>query len=402
MSTVTKTMRPALLGLTTCRDLLREPLMMQVRSLLDALDAGDGEGALDAYTELFYGLRQAGKTGLGDWLWDRLRYAESPYPALLDRGGSDPALEAAAHRDIDTLSRLAGLDCGTLIAEMTALLPEEFGPVLAALPRWDNTVPFTFDDLTDFYRVHGAGLFARYRAFLWSDGALIPVAEPDTPQEEEMMGYGLQREQVIANTRAFLAGKRVNDVLLYGDSGTGKSATVKTLLSIPGFEALRLIEVQKDGLKGMPELIRSLSGRKQRFILFIDDLAFDQDDHTYSVVKTILEGGLERRPVNVAIYATSNRRLLVRQTFSDRQGDEVDRQETIQEKTALSDRFGLRIPYLALSKAEFLDLVQSLAAQRGLAMDPEELRRRAIQWDMRFPSRTPRGARQFLASLQMD
>lgn len=401
-TTMTKTIRPALLGLTTCRDLLREPLMVKVRTLLDALDTGDGEGALDAYTEIFYGLRQAGKAGLGDWLWDRLRYNESPYPALLDRGGSDPALEGASRRDVDTLSQLAGLDCGALIAEMTALLPEEFGPVLTALPRWDNTVPFTFEDLTGFYRVHGAGLFARYRAFLWSEGALIPVAEPDTPQEEEMMGYGLQREQIIANTRAFLAGKRVNDVLLYGDSGTGKSATVKTLLSIPGFEALRLIEIQKDGLRGMPELIRSLSGRKQRFILFIDDLAFDQDDHTYSVVKTILEGGLERRPANVAIYATSNRRLLVRQTFSDRQGDEVDRQETIQEKTALSDRFGLRIPYLALSKGEFLDLVQSLAAQRGLPMDPEELRRRAIQWDMRFPSRTPRGARQFLASLQMD
>ena len=374
--------RPALLGLATCRDLLREPLMLQVRALLDALAAGDGEDALEHYTEIFYGLRQAGKTGLGDWLWDRLRYAESPYPALLDRGGSDPALEGAARRDVETLARLAGLDCGVLIAAMAALLPESFRTVLEALPRWESAVPFTFDDLTAFYRVHGAGLFARYRAFLWSEGQLIPVSDPDTPQEEEMMGYGLQRDQVIANTRAFLAGKRVNDVLLYGDSGTGKSATVKTLLSIPGFEALRLIEVQKDGLKGMPELIRSLSGRKQRFILFIDDLAFDQDDHTYSVVKTILEGGLERRPVNVAIYATSNRRLLVRQTFSD--------------------RFGLRIPYLALSKGEFLDLVQSLAAQRGLAMDPEELRRRAIQWDMRFPSRTPRGARQFLASLQMD
>ena len=217
-----------------------------------------------------------------------------------------------------------------------------------------------------------------------------------------MMGYSLQREQVIANTRAFLAGKRINDVLLYGDSGTGKSATVKTLLTVPGFEALRLIEIQKDGLRGMPALIRDLSGRKQRFILFIDDLAFDQDDHTYSVVKTILEGGLEKRPANVAIYATSNRRLLVRQTFSDRQGDEVDRQETIQEKTALSDRFGLRIPYLALTKAEFLDLVERMAAQRGLPMATEELRRRAIQWDMRFPGRTPRGARQFLASLQMD
>ena len=399
---MSKTMRPALLGLSTCRDLLREPLMTKVRNLLDALDGDNGEAALNAYTEIFYKLRQAGKTGLGDWLWDQLRYNESPYPALLDRGGSDPALEEAARRDTETLARLAALDCGGLIDAMTALLPEEFQPVLAALPRWSSHVPFTFESLTDFYQIHGAGLFARYRAFLWSEGALIPVAEPDTPQEEEMMGYGLQREQVIANTRAFLAGKRVNDVLLYGDSGTGKSATVKTLLSIPGFEALRLIEVQKDGLKGMPELIRSLSGRKQRFILFIDDLAFDQDDHTYSVVKTILEGGLERRPVNVAIYATSNRRLLVRQTFSDRAGDEVDRQETIQEKTALSDRFGLRIPYLALSKAEFLDLVQSLADQRGLAMDREELRRRAIQWDMRFPSRTPRGARQFLASLQMD
>lgn len=399
---MSKTMRPALLGLSTCRDLLREPLMTKVRDLLYALDGDNGEAALNAYTEIFYKLRQAGKTGLGDWLWDQLRYNESPYPALLDRGGSDPALEEAARRDTETLARLAALDCGGLIDAMTALLPEEFQPVLAALPRWSSRVPFTFESLTDFYQIHGAGLFARYRAFLWSEGALIPVAEPDTPQEEEMMGYGLQREQVIANTRAFLAGKRVNDVLLYGDSGTGKSATVKTLLSIPGFEALRLIEVQKDGLKGMPELIRSLSGRKQRFILFIDDLAFDQDDHTYSVVKTILEGGLERRPVNVAIYATSNRRLLVRQTFSDRAGDEVDRQETIQEKTALSDRFGLRIPYLALSKAEFLDLVQSLADQRGLAMDREELRRRAIQWDMRFPSRTPRGARQFLASLQMD
>ena len=392
--------RPALLGLTTCRDLLREPLMRQVRALLDALAAGDGEAALEHYTEIFYGLRQAGKAGLGDWLWDRLRYTESPYPALLDRGGADPALEGAARRDVDTLARLAGLDCGDLIAATAALLPESFRTVLEALPRWESAVPFTFDDLTAFYRVHGAGLFARYRAFLWSEGRLIPVSDPDTPQEEEMMGYGLQREQVIANTRAFLAGKRVNDVLLYGDSGTGKSATVKTLLTVPGFEALRLIEVQKDGLRGMPELIRSLAGRKQRFILFIDDLAFDQDDRTYSVVKTILEGGLERRPNNVAIYATSNRRLLVRQTFSDRAGDEVDRQETIQEKTALSDRFGLRIPYLALSKGEFLDLAVEICRRQGVDLPEEAVRREAVRWDMRSPNRTPRGARQFAASLR--
>ena len=141
-----------------------------------------------------------------------------------------------------------------------------------------------------------------------------------------MLGYARQREQVIANTRAFLEGSRVNDVLLYGDSGTGKSATVKTLLSVPGFQRLRLIEVEKEACGTWPSSSGAWRGLPQKFILFIDDLAFDQDDRTYSAVKTILEGGLERRPDNVAIYATSNRRLLVRQTFSDRAGDEVDAQ----------------------------------------------------------------------------
>ena len=397
-----ETLRFALGGVAAYRHILDTHELGLVRTLLDKLAGGDAAGAAEAYANLFYTLREDRYPGLGDWLHDQLRYTESPYARLAEEGGTDPALEEAARRDVAIFARLCELDCGQLISAIAQQADPALLPVLEGLPRWPAGCPFTFEELTGFYRTHGSGLFARSRAFLWEDGQLFPVDQPDCPGPDEMLGYELQRDQVIANTRAFLAGKRVNDVLLYGDSGTGKSATVKTLLSIPGFETLRLIEVQKDGLKGMPELIRSLSGRKQRFILFIDDLAFDQDDHTYSVVKTILEGGLERRPVNVAIYATSNRRLLVRQTFSDRQGDEVDRQETIQEKTALSDRFGLRIPYLALSKAEFLDLVQSLAAQRDLPVDPEELRRRAIQWDMRFPSRTPRGARQFLASLQMD
>ena len=394
-------LRAALLGLSAYRELMEEPLMADVRALLDALAAERGEAALDAYTKIFYGLRQEGKQGLGDWLHDRLRYREAPYPDLVSHGGEDPALESAAWRDIETLRRLSELDCDRLTASMGRRLPEEFQPVLAGLPRWKTGAPFTFQSLTDFYRVHGAGRFAQYRAFLWVDGALVPVARPDCPKEEEMLGYARQRDQVIANTRAFLEGSRVNDVLLYGDSGTGKSATVKTLLSVPGFQRLRLIEIEKEGLRDMAALIRSLEGLPQKFILFIDDLAFDQDDRTYSAVKTILEGGLERRPDNVAIYATSNRRLLVRQTFSDRAGDEVDAQETIQEKTALSDRFGLRIPYLALSKGEFLDLIDRLAALWGVELDPSELRRRAIQWDMRVPNRTPRGARQFLSSLQV-
>lgn len=393
-------LRAALMGVTVYREILSKPLMKSVRALLDALTESRGEAALEAYTALFCGLRQAGCAGLGGWLWDRLRYEESPYSRALGRGQADPVLEFAAQQDVETLLRLANLDCERLITALRAILPEEFVSVLETLPRWESGANFDFGDLTAFYARNGAGLFARYRAFLWSQGRLIPVAEPDCPNEDELTGYTMQRDQVVDNTRACVGGQRVNDVLLYGDSGTGKSATVKSLLSVPGFDNLRLIEVEKDGLRDMPGLLRSLRDRQQKFILFIDDLAFDQDDNTYSAVKTILEGGLERRPDNVAIYATSNRRLLVRQTFSDRSGDEVDMQETIQEKTALSDRFGLRIPYLALSKPEFLDLVECMAEQAELTLDRETLRREAVRWDMRFPGRTPRAAQHLIASLR--
>ena len=394
-------LRAALLGVSAYRVLLDTPVMEALRRLLDALAKGRGEESVEAYADLFCRLRQEGKAGLGDWLDEALRYADAPYPAALERGEADPALESAARRDVETFSLLAGLDCDRFIHAMAKLLPPEFSTVLGHLPRWRAQSPCTFEELTAFYRANGSGLFARYRAFLWSNGSLIPVHDPDCPGEEELVGYDLQRDQVVANTRAFLEGRRVNDVLLYGDSGTGKSATVKSLLAVPGFEALRLIEIQKDDLRDMAGLIRSLGGRMQRFILFIDDLAFDEDDKTYSMVKTILEGGLEKRPDNVAIYATSNRRLLVRQTFSSRAGDEVDRQETIQEKTALSDRFGLRIPYLSLNKAEFLALVEELARQAGVDLPAAELRERAVQWDMRVPGRTPRTARQFIAGLQV-
>lgn len=397
---MTRELRAALLGLSAYKALREEPLLKAVGNLLDGLAAGRGEEALGAYTDVVLALQKAGAHGMGDGLLALLRYRETPYPrALTGPAGADAVLEAAARRDVNVLKRLRGLDCGAVLEKLTGLLGPEFAPVLEELPRWQAGADFDFDGLTAFYREHGAGLFARYRAFVWTDGALIPVHEPDCPDEEEMMGYTLQRDQVIANTRALLEGRRVNDVLLYGDSGTGKSATVKCLLSVPDFGNLRLIEVQKEGLRDMPALIRSLRGRQQKFILFIDDLAFDQDDNTYSVVKTILEGGLEKRPDNVAIYATSNRRLLVRQTFSDRAGDEVDIRETIAEKTALSDRFGLRIPYLALNKAEFLELIEQLADQAGVSMDRGELMREAVKWDMKFPGRTPRGARQFIASL---
>lgn len=392
-------LRAALRGISAYRELTSTTVMFNASTLLDALSNREGEDALTAYTALFYTLRQEGCEGLGDWLWDQLRYTESPYSRLIDRGGSDPALENAARRDIDTLVLLAETDCDRFIDAMKPLLGSEYAATLAGLPRWRAAAPFDFNSLTQFYKDHGAGQFARYRAFLWEDGALVPVADPDCPRPEDLLGYEHQRGMVEENTRLMLMGRQANNVLLFGDGGTGKSATVKSMLHLPGMEDLRLIEVEKENLTGMPELIRSLAGRRQKFILFIDDLAFDQDDKTYSALKTILEGTLEKRPVNVCICATSNRRHLVRQTFADRAGDEVDTFETISEKTALAERFGLRIPYLTMNKAGYLALVDHLAAQAGISMDRDTLHAQAMTWEIRHAGRTPRVARQFVASL---
>lgn len=394
-------LRAALRGLSNCRPLLDTPLLQGALHLLDAVAARDGETALEEYDRLFYRLKEAGYPGLGAWLWDQLRYTETPYGSLAGSGGRDPELEGAARRDVETLLRLAQMGAEDVRFALTPLLGEEYAPVLSALPAWEKGAPFTFDGLDTFYRDHGAGLYAKYRAFLWEEGQLVPVADPDCPHPVELLGYDQQRQQVLDNTRLLVEGKPSNNVLLFGDGGTGKSATVKSMLYLPGMENLRLIEIQKENLVGMPRLIRSLAGRRQSFILFIDDLAFDQDDKTYSSLKTILEGGLEKRPPNVAIYATSNRRHLVRQTFSDRAGDEVDAFETISEKTALAERFGLRIPYMTMSKTEYLALIDHLAGLYHVEMNREVLHAKAMEWEIRHAGRTPRVARQFIASLNL-
>ena len=395
------TLRASLMGLSAYRTLKDTPVLSLAIRLLDELKSAQGEAALESYTALFHTLRAEGFDGMGNWLWERLRFDESPYARLAELGDSDPALESAARRDVDTLRLLALTDCDRYIEAMQPLLSDEFAPVLAALPRWSTAVPFTFEDLTAFYRDNGSGLFAHYRAFLWEEGQLIPVADPDCPKPEDLLGYELQRDQVEANTRQMFSGRQANNVLLFGDGGTGKSATVKSMLYLPGMEDLRLIEIQKENITGLPSLIRSLGDKRHKFILFIDDLAFDQDDKTYSSMKTILEGSLEKRPTNVAIYATSNRRHLVRQTFSERAGEEVDTFETISEKTALAERFGLRIPYLTMNKVSYLALVEHLAKQAGIEMEKSELHAKAMTWEIRHSGRTPRVARQFIASLHI-
>ena len=184
-----KELRAALRGLTVYREELETEIGRSVAGLLDALHRQDGEEALAAYTGLFAALCREEFQGLGDWLWDRLRFHESAYSLLIDQGGSAPVLEQAARQDVDTLVRLAGTGCSCFLDAIQALLPPEFAPVLAGLSQWRTGSPFDFDTLTAFYREHGAGLYAKYRAFLWEDGSLIPVADPDCPHPVELLGY---------------------------------------------------------------------------------------------------------------------------------------------------------------------------------------------------------------------
>ena len=394
-----KPMLAALQGITAYKDLLTQPVMECALRLVNRVAFGDGLGGLDAYTDLFYLLRQSGHAGLGSWLEEALRWSEGPYPRLAETGLRDLPLEQAARHDITALALLASVDCDQWLAQLSRLLDSDYQGVLTGLPRWQSGAPFSFDSLTEAYRKEGAGQFARYRAFVWDAGTLVPVAHPDCPTSDQLLGYDWQREEVVKNTRALLEGRCVNNVLLYGESGTGKSATVKNLLTLPGMEELRVIEADKENLGGLPALIRGLEGRRQKFIVFIDDLTFDRDDPTYSALKTILEGGVERRPDNVAVYATSNRRHLVRQTISERAGDEMDRNETIREKTSLADRFGVRILFQGLDKEAYLAIVDLLADRQGVTLPREELHRQAIAWERFHGAQTPRTALQFILSL---
>lgn len=392
------------IGLSTLsvyRDLLDQPVLVALSKLSQALETGDGLTAARHYSQLFYEMQRSSSPSLGHWLYEALRWSQGPYPTAIAKGDCPEHLEYAARLDIDTLRAISAIPSQQWLDAVAQATPAQLRPLLSKLLPWPDeaTLSLYLPPLRQAYLQEGVGPLARHKAFVWEDGTLVPVPHPDCPTSEQLMGYEHHRNQVVQNTRALLAGKYINNVLLYGESGTGKSATVKHLLTLPGMEQLRLIEADKENLSGLPALIRSLEGQPLKFIIFIDDLTFDRDDPTYSVLKTILEGGVERRPQNVAIYATSNRRHLVRQTISERAGDEMDRNETIREKTSLADRFGLRILYQGLSRGEFLDLVDLFAAQHGCTLPQEQLHQQAIAWERHHGSTTPRTALQFVLSL---
>lgn len=239
-------------------------------------------------------------------------------------------------------------------------------------------------------------MFAKHHVFTVENGQLVPVKYPDPQRLSELPGYEKEREKVIANTKALLAGMPANNVLLYGDAGTGKSSAVKAIANEFAPEGLRLVEVKKNQLYQIPDLMDKLAANPLKFILFIDDLSFTANDDNFAALKAILEGSVGGRAQNIAVYATSNRRHLIKETLSDRTGDDIHEADTRQELMSLSARFGLTVTFQRPEKARFETILEQLAKQHNIQMPTEQLLLKAEAFALRAGGRSPRVAKQFI------
>lgn len=391
-----------LCSMTVFRDVLSLKVMKPVLGFYRALEHGKSTDyeLVQLYASVYRELAATSFDSLSQYLSHHMKHDEGPYPEAVAASGGNK-LRGAALRDINIIDGLL-LECSQMKSALLQTISPHLRDSIADLPEIDGGDAIGLEDLESSYRRNGTGVFSQGRAFLWDGSGVSLVGNPDMLRQEDMIGYHWQRQEVIKNSRALIEGKGASNVLLHGDSGTGKSATIKSLIHIPEFYNLRIIEIAREGMVGLRSLIQKLAGKSQKFILFIDDLSFSAGEEGYGALKSILEGGMGMRPDNVVVYATSNRRHMVRESFSERQGDDIHVSETIQEKSSLSDRFGIRIPYMALHKAEFLKTVDSIAKRRGINMDTAELHDRANKWEIGHGGRTPRVARQFIDYLAAD
>ncbi|TVQ13502.1 MAG: ATP-binding protein [Leptolyngbya sp. DLM2.Bin27] len=403
--------RQRLDSLLLYRNVLQAPPGQAFLALLAALDSAERAPILKTYGAWFRALA-AENMSWGQHLLQQIAYAENPFTIAaqrLDYADLPAALVQAAGHDLDQLQavyRLSGDQISGWVQAIAHLLepPLAWATEPAAAPTlplsmaapWANAVA----DLAQHYRHHGAGLFAQYRAFTWHGGALQGIAAPDPIRLDQLTAYDHPRQQLLQNTLALLKGYPALNVLLYGSRGSGKSSLVKALVNEYAPQGLRLVEVSKADLPALPQIVGDLKSRPQKFIIFVDDLSFEEDDDTFKALKVVLEGSTTARPANVVVYATSNRRHLVREYFSDRprpsDQDEVQSWDTLQEKLSFSDRFGLTLTFEAADQPTYLAIVHHLAHQANIPLAEADLTARALQWATRHNGRSGRSARQFI------
>ena len=264
------------------------------------------------------------------------------------------------------------------------------------------------DIITEFYKEYGVGKFGLNKAFRIEEGTdlktanIIPITRVEHVYLNDIIGYDLQKKKLIDNTESFIKGKPANNCLLYGDAGTGKSSSVKAIVNEYYDKGLRIIEIYKHQFRYLSDILEQLKDRNYKFIIYMDDLSFEESELEYKYLKAILEGGFGRRPENVLIYATSNRRHLIRESFRDKTetDEELHSRDTVEEKLSLSARFGEKIYYGSPDKKEFNGIVLSLAKKHGIDMDEKEILAKANMWELSHGGMSGRSATQFITYLQ--
>lgn len=425
----------ALDSLSIYRGLLKDKVLSRLKTMLVYLDKGDVSlrKAVNLYNDFYFELAKSDTTSLRGYILDKIIFDENPFSfkvQALQCSDSDNVLDNAVSHDLKGLQLVSKLNPSMIKTELAELLENNSTKlILEGLPewvlesqptsglehiqrikdqfnscqRWDECI----ENLRTFHKTYGCGIYARYIAFVWEKtdghGYLKGIDSPDAITLDELVDYQNERSRVIENTLQFLEGYPANNVLLYGDRGTGKSSTVKAILNEYHSHGLRMLEVPKAYLADFPLIIRHLKNRTQKFIIFVDDLVFGDNEENYTSLKAVLEGGLESKTPNIVIYATSNRRHLVKEYFSERAGlqsgnhnEEVHAGDSMQEKLSLADRFGISVVFSSPDQKRYLKIVNGIAAIRNLNIDKERLQKEALQWALWYNGRSARTARQFV------
>jgi uncharacterized protein len=393
--------------------LLADEVGQAFLQLQEALVARDRRAVVEAYGSWFSALGDR-SMGWQEHLLQRLVEADNSFSRAAARSTIAMPVAMGAGRDLQVLQQLYDYDVEAIAADVNQqanlavpVVPwvnwvSDLGPLQALRKAFEGSEDWTeaMPTLVGIYRQRGVGRFGNYWAFRWQQRQLVGLGHPDPIALHNLVGYEWQQQALVKNTESLLNDHSALNVLLYGSRGTGKSSLVKSLLSRYGPRGLRLVEIAKADLQDLPLVVEQVRNIPQKFIFFVDDLSFEADEEQFKALKVVLEGSITARPSNVVVYATSNRRHLIREYFSDRPAprdqDELSNWDTVQEKLSFSDRFGLTLTFEPTDQDTYLKIVFHLAQEQGLRLEPDKLKFRALQWATQQNGRSGRSARQFI------
>lgn len=383
-----KELREKLGTLCVFRDLLKDTVLSSLCSYLE-------NPTSSAYAGFVATLYKVNGGNLGEHIKALCSDCENAYVKTVGVGKKVPAyIQDSLEAELDILQEVAELNKDALTAAL------DYKGFLPEFTTTKLNLKEIYLHRTENIGRYGYGIYAKNRMFYVDEqGDILPVLHPDRTELASLVDYERERKIILDNTRALLAGKPAANILLTGDAGTGKSSTVKAVANALWEEGLRIVEVRKDQLRSIPKILDELSGNPLKFVLFIDDLSFLKDDDNFNALKAVLEGSVTAKSNNVVIYATSNRRHIIKEKFSDREGDDVHRNDTMQELVSLSERFGIHVTFTKPNKETFLHIVHHLASESGINIPMEELDAPAERFALERGGRSARLARQFIDGL---